>query len=217
MTKLSETCSSHSSSSSHVSLFSCFARALTSSLCPAASSTCLNCSRSVVFQRWGNVQPMSCGENGQGAWWELSSHRSSLYLGTCAASGRGPPSHPLSEWTLNKTLTNRWVTRVNVGFSLVCSFALPHDFFHSWLAHCFIFWQDWRKWKDWEREKQNSQSVGTFPCSFFLLPGAFSALTLLTQVFVHLWHWISGSASSLCAKKSIVSYFLFWIAVWKHI
>lgn len=89
MTKLSET---HSSPSSlHVSLCSCLARML-GSLRPAASCTCPCCWGSVAFQQWCNVRPISCSGNGWGVWWELSSHLSSLYLGTGAASGRGPQS-----------------------------------------------------------------------------------------------------------------------------
>lgn len=117
-----------------------------------------------------------------------------------------------------KPLTNRWVTRVTVGFSLVYSlFSSPYIFFfiHDWRAA--LYFGRTEKNERTLKEKQNSQSVGTFPCSFFLLAGLLSALTLLTQVFVHLWHWISGSASSLCAKISIVSYFLFQVSNWKHI
>lgn len=42
--------------------------------------------------------------------------------------------------------------------------------------------------------------------SFFWFQELLSALTLLTQVFVHLWRRISGSASLLCAKISTANY-----------
>lgn len=132
VTKLSETCSSPSSfSSSHVSLSSCLAHTLTCFLCPAATYTCLHCWWGVMFQQWRNVRPMSCGENGWGAWWELSSHRSSLYLGTGAASGRGPHSRLLSQWTPNKTSNQQ------VSYTSQCWFFCSLSFFPPPLIFSF--------------------------------------------------------------------------------
>lgn len=87
----------------------------------------------------------------------------------------GPPAARCLNEHQTKTLSNRWVTRVNVSFfcSLLFSPPPPH---HSWLVHCFTFWQDWKNKGQRRREKQNSQSVGTFPFSFFLLPRAFISL-----------------------------------------
>ena len=41
----------------------------------------------------------------------------------------GPPAACCMNEHQTKTLTNRWVTRVNVGFSLDYYFSLPHHFF----------------------------------------------------------------------------------------
>ncbi len=90
---------------------------------------------------------------------------------------------PLAACCLNehqtKSLTNRWVTRVNVGFSEVYYFSFPHRFFppiHGWhTALHFVRIEKIKKgWR--HREKQNSRSVGTFSCSFFLLPRAFISI-----------------------------------------
>lgn len=122
--------------------------------------------------------------------------------------GEGPPATRCLNEHQTKTLTNRWVTRVNVGFSLIYYFSLPHHFFfHSWLAHCFTFWQDWQNKERKERERNKTVKVWElFLVPFFFFQELLSVLTLLTQVFVHLWHWISGSASSLCEKISTVNY-----------
>ncbi len=70
-----------------------------------------------------------------------------------------------------------------------------------------------KKKKKGHRERNKTVKVWElFLVPFFFFQELLAVLTLLTQVFVHLWHWISGSASSLCAKISTVSYFLVQIS-----
>lgn len=69
-----------------------------------------------------------------------------------------------------KTLTTRWVTLVNVSFSVVYTLPLsapspPWIFFHSWLAHCFTFGQGMKKKKE---RRQKNKTVKVW--ELFLVP-----------------------------------------------
>lgn len=128
MTKLSETCSSPSSSfssSSHVSLSSCLAHTHThlsasSALRPhtpaCAAGGVSRFSDEATSDQWAAVRTVrERGENSPPialrSTWE-------------PALPQGGAAQPPALWmnTKQKTLTNRWVTRVTVGFSPVRSF-----------------------------------------------------------------------------------------------
>lgn len=117
----------------------------------------------------------------------------------------GPPAARCLNEYQTKTLATRWVTRVNVGFSVL--FCLPPSFFsiHGWRTALHFGRAEKIKNRDTEK-KQTVKVWELFLFSFFSFQELLSVLTLLTQVFVHLWHRISGSASSLCAKISTVNY-----------
>lgn len=90
-------------------------------------------------------------------------------------------------------------------FSVVYYFPLPLPIIHGWCTALHFGRIEKIKDRDGERNKTvKVWELFLFP--FFFFQELLSVLTLLTQVFVHLWQWISGSASSLCAKISTVSY-----------
>lgn len=91
-----------------------------------------------VRERGGNSPPITC--------LSLPGNRGGLREGPPAVWKNGKQTKK------KRTLTNRWVTRVLVGFAPVYSFSGPLTslrptafVFHSWLACCFAFWQEGEK------------------------------------------------------------------------
>lgn len=204
------------------------------SLCPRVWHACLGsllllpCSLIHLHVQMGecHVSAMTKHPTNKLRWEQLGSvvgtlHPSFLSLpGNRCCLREGPPTTRCLNEYQTKTLATRWVTRVNVGFSVVYYFSLSHLFFHWWLARCFTFWQGWKNKERTETEGPKKQTVKVwelFLVSFFFFQKLLSVLTLLTQVFVHLWHQITGSTSALCAKISTVNYIWFLVSNWKHI
>ncbi len=131
----------------------------------------------------------------------------------------GAPSRPLSEWTPNKNSHQQVSYTSQCWFFCSLLFFPPPSFFFSFMAGTLLYiLARLKKKKKGHRERNKTVKVWElFLVPFFFFQELLAVLTLLTQVFVHLWHWISGSASSLCAKISTVSYFLVQISDWKHI
>ena len=234
MTKLSETCSSASSSSSHVSLSLCLARAHThthththahththtrthtdtrththththlsasSALQPHtpawATAGVSRFSDDATSDQWAPVRTVrERGENSP----PISPR---LYLGINTASGRGCPAARF----LNEHQTKN--SHQQVSYTSHCWFSsrlfcFPFiSFIHG--RHTALHFG--RGGRGGRQRNKTLKVWELFPVPFFCFQEVLSVLTLLTQVFVHLWQWISGSVSSLCAKTSTGSYF----------
>lgn len=181
---------------------------LTSSFGAAASYTC------PAPLRESRISAVTQHPTNELRWERLGSVVGTLLPSLLAVPGNqrclreGPPSRPLSEWNTKQKLSPTGELHESMlVFLKSIIFPSPSIIpIHGWHTALF-FWQEWKKKGQRKRKKQNNQSVGTFPCSFFFFRDLLSELTLLTPVFVHLWHRINGSASSLCAKISTVSYF----------
>lgn len=98
--------------------------------------------------------------------------------GNQSSLGEGPPGRLLSEWTPNKNSHQQVSYTSHCWFfsTLFSFFCFPPSpiilfFIQGW--HAALHFGSAEK-KD--TEKQNSQSVGTFSPSFFLLPGAFISI-----------------------------------------
>lgn len=114
-------------------------------------------------------------------WWERLGSAVGTLLppllslpGNRSSLREGPPSRLLSEWTPNKN-SHQQVSYTSHCwfFSRLFIFTPPSLFFiHEWYT-ALHFGRTEKK----DTEKQNSQSVGTFPCSFFfILLGAFMSI-----------------------------------------
>lgn len=152
-------------------------------------------------------------------WWErlgsvVGTLLPLLFLpGNQSSLGEGPPSRLLSEWTPNKNshqqvsyTSHCWFFSTLFSFF---AFSPPPSFCFSFKAGTLLYILAALK-----KRTQRNKTVKVwelFLLPFFFFQELLSVLTLLTQVFVHLWHWISGSASSLCCKISTVNYFFFLI------
>lgn len=129
--------------------------------------------------------------------------------GNQSSLGEGPPGRLLSEWTPNKNSHQQVSYTSHCWFfsTLFSFFAFPPppSFCFSFKAGTLLYILAALK-----KRTQRNKTVKVwelFLLPFFFFQELLSVLTLLTQVFVHLWHWISGSASSLCCKISTVNYF----------
>lgn len=147
-------------------------------VCPAGPYTC-----PALLQECHVSAMRQCSTNE--LWWERLGSAVGTLLpsllsvpGNRSASGRGrPAARSLSEHQ-TKPLATRWVTRVNVGFSLGYS-SPPSPPLPSWLhsrqAHC-CEWRIEKRRTDTHRNK-TVQVWELFACSFFLSPKAFISIT----------------------------------------
>ena len=136
MTKLRETCSSPSSLSSHISLSSCLARTLR---LPAPSAL-QPCTPAHADSWECRVSAMTPHPTNRLRWERLGSVVGTLLPSLVCLPGNrcrlreGPPAACCLNERQTKTLATRWVTRVNVGFSVAYYFSLPHLCFFSFMA-----------------------------------------------------------------------------------
>lgn len=139
MTKLSETCSSPSSS--HVSLSSCLTRTHSGYL------HLLPCSLIHLPALLGEcrVSAMTQRPTNKLRWERLGSVVGTLLPSLLSLPGNrcclreGPPAARCLNEYQTKTLATRWVTRVNVGFSVVYYFSLLPTFFFSFMAGTLLY------------------------------------------------------------------------------
>lgn len=111
----------------------------------------------------------------------------------------GPPAACCLNKGQTKTLATRQVTRVNVV-------SPPYFFINGGTLLYLLAGLEKKEYMQSHRKKTHSKVWELFLFSFFFFQELLSVLTLLTQVFVHLWHRIRGSTSSLCVKISTTNY-----------
>lgn len=133
----------------------------------------------------------------------------------------GPPQPPAVSMNTKQKLSppgelHESVLLVFFFFLNSVFFSLPHLFFsffppsplpRPFMTGTLLYVE--KKSKENPEVGSENKQVGVWELlsvSFFWFQELLSALTLLTQVFVHLWRRISGSASLLCAKISTANY-----------
>lgn len=217
MTKLRDTCSSPSPPVLHARLFVLVSYALTHAHTYQQLLACRSIHLPALLEgcRFPTMRQLLTNE----LWWErLGSVVGTLLPllfslpGNQSSPGEGPPGRLLSEWTPNKNshqqvsyTSHCWF--FSTLFSFFFAFPPPPSFCFSFKAGTLLYILAALK-----KRTQRNKTVKVwelFLLPFFFFQELLSVLTLLTQVFVHLWHWISGSASSLCCKISTVNYFFF--------